>query len=426
MAHDIFISYSTRDKLAADTVCAILEQAKIRCWIAPRDILPGTPWAAAITVALEQAKALVLVYSANSNKSVQVMRELDVALDLGKPIVPFRIEDVDPSQSMRYYLAGTHWLDALTPPLEAHVQQLADTIRRLTGMEPPQVEPPPINPQPESSESPTTPPLQVQTEPPVERHPEVFLGQPSDKPPLFERVPRIVVGQLNLSALWLLLFLPLLAGGIWGASALSGRNDRPQTLVMPATATATEVVVIVTDTVPPPTSTETRLAATASWTPPLPTETRTEPSATASRTSTATALVTHTPSATRTTRQHTPSPTQENTATPTIKATLSPTLSPATATPTRISPTKTLVPPTSTPVPPTNTPRPQPTNTPVPPTNTPVPPTNTPVPPTDTPVPPTNTPVPPTDTPVPPTDTPIPTVKPTPTDVPTVKPTPSG
>lgn len=38
MAHDIFISYSSRDKPITEGVCANLESADIRCWIAPRDI----------------------------------------------------------------------------------------------------------------------------------------------------------------------------------------------------------------------------------------------------------------------------------------------------------------------------------------------------------------------------------------------------
>jgi hypothetical protein len=38
--HDVFISYSSKDKTVADSVCAKLEQEKISCWIAPRDILP--------------------------------------------------------------------------------------------------------------------------------------------------------------------------------------------------------------------------------------------------------------------------------------------------------------------------------------------------------------------------------------------------
>jgi hypothetical protein len=38
LAHDVLISYSVTDKGAADAVCHRLEAARIRCWIAPRDV----------------------------------------------------------------------------------------------------------------------------------------------------------------------------------------------------------------------------------------------------------------------------------------------------------------------------------------------------------------------------------------------------
>ena len=49
MAHQVFISYAYKDKPVADAVCAVLESEAIRCWIAPRDVLPGAdytqrPW----------------------------------------------------------------------------------------------------------------------------------------------------------------------------------------------------------------------------------------------------------------------------------------------------------------------------------------------------------------------------------------------
>ena len=32
-------------------------------------------------------------------------------------ILPFRVENVDPSGAMAYFLGTEHWLDALTPPI---------------------------------------------------------------------------------------------------------------------------------------------------------------------------------------------------------------------------------------------------------------------------------------------------------------------
>ncbi|MBE1552131.1 hypothetical protein GGC64_006218 [Mycobacterium sp. OAS707] len=126
VAHDVFISHSSLDKTAADAVCAALEARGIRCWIAPRDIRPGQDWAAAIVDAIRGAQILVLVFSGHANDSPQVRREVERAANLGKGLLPLRIEDVKPQQSLEYYLNEPHWLDAITKPFAAHLDKLAD------------------------------------------------------------------------------------------------------------------------------------------------------------------------------------------------------------------------------------------------------------------------------------------------------------
>src|SRR5215470_7055247 len=69
LPHDVFISYSGEDKLAADAACATLEAAGIRCWIAPRDILPGAEWGEAIVDAIDRSEVLLLIFSTNANES---------------------------------------------------------------------------------------------------------------------------------------------------------------------------------------------------------------------------------------------------------------------------------------------------------------------------------------------------------------------
>ena len=56
MGHDIFISHSAKNKVTADAVCAMLESRGVRCWIAPRDVTPGTEWGESIVEAIEQAR----------------------------------------------------------------------------------------------------------------------------------------------------------------------------------------------------------------------------------------------------------------------------------------------------------------------------------------------------------------------------------
>ncbi len=131
MAHQVFISYSSKDKPVADAVCAGLEARGIRCWIAPRDILPGIDWGAAIVDAISGAKVMVLIFSGNANSSQQIKREVERAVAKGAKILPFRIEDVPPSRSLEYFVSSSHWLDALTQPLEGHIARLGDTVGAL-------------------------------------------------------------------------------------------------------------------------------------------------------------------------------------------------------------------------------------------------------------------------------------------------------
>lgn len=136
MAHDVFISYSTQDKPIADAVCAGLEQRGVRCWIAPRDILAGMEWGHAIVEAISSAKVMVLLLSANANKSTQIPREVDRAMNKGVTVIPLRIEDVQPAGALEYYLGPAHWLDALTPPLQSHIEHLARTVTTLLDRRP--------------------------------------------------------------------------------------------------------------------------------------------------------------------------------------------------------------------------------------------------------------------------------------------------
>ena len=131
--HDVFISYAQQDKLIADAVCAKMESRNIRCWIAPRDINPGMNFPEAIIEGIEEGKVLVVIFSSAANASPHVTRELTHAVNKGRIIIPFRIEDVPPSKSMEYLIGVPHWLDAVTPPMEQHIDRLIETVEHIIG-----------------------------------------------------------------------------------------------------------------------------------------------------------------------------------------------------------------------------------------------------------------------------------------------------
>src|SRR6476469_2180543 len=177
MAHDVFISNSSNNRTIANAVCAALESAAIRCWIAPRDVMPGRSYSGEITRAIQQSRAFVLIFSEHSNNSEQVLREVQLAANSRLHIVQFRIDAVVPSDDLEYYLSGPHWLDAVTPPLEGHLGQLKSSMKALLALpaagsadKPPALAPPiaPVN----------RPPPPAQDIPPSAASPAV-AAQPS-------------------------------------------------------------------------------------------------------------------------------------------------------------------------------------------------------------------------------------------------------
>ena len=131
MAHDVFISYSSKDKTAADALCATLEAHGIPCWIAPRNIAYGSDYGEAIVDGINESRLMVLVFSSHANTSPHIKREVDRAVSKSLTIIPIRIEDVAPTRALEYYISPVHWLDAVAPPLEPHLEALAGKIQIL-------------------------------------------------------------------------------------------------------------------------------------------------------------------------------------------------------------------------------------------------------------------------------------------------------
>jgi len=129
--YDVFISHSSTDKEIADAACAALEQRGIRCWIAPRDVPKGTNWMGAIFDGITRCKAMVLIFSTQANNSVDVCREVQLALKHGLAILPFRVEKVEPQGALAYALQSIQRLDGFEPPLKVQLAALATSVATL-------------------------------------------------------------------------------------------------------------------------------------------------------------------------------------------------------------------------------------------------------------------------------------------------------
>src|SRR6185437_6992346 len=130
MGRDIFISYSQPDRECAYELTHHLEANGFTAWIAPRDVSPAAEWAAEIIDAISAARVMVLVFSASSNSSSQVRREVERAVHKDLRVLPFRIEDILPSKSLEYFLSSHHWLDGFPAPRAPHYERLCTCLRQ--------------------------------------------------------------------------------------------------------------------------------------------------------------------------------------------------------------------------------------------------------------------------------------------------------
>jgi TIR domain len=133
MLRDVFVSYSQPDYGCAMELVSRVEGEGINCWIAPRDIAPSADWAAEIIDAISNSRTMILVFSASSNESPQVRREVERAVHKQVSILPFRIENVLPSKSLEYFLSAQHWMDAFPPPREPHYARVCAYLKAQRG-----------------------------------------------------------------------------------------------------------------------------------------------------------------------------------------------------------------------------------------------------------------------------------------------------
>lgn len=108
----IFISHSSKDAGAASELTKTLEDAGNLCFIAPRDIRGGHEYAEEIIDGIDKSDAMVVVLSENSNKSPHVLREVERAVSRSIPIIIYKLEDVQLTRSMEYFLMTHQWVNA--------------------------------------------------------------------------------------------------------------------------------------------------------------------------------------------------------------------------------------------------------------------------------------------------------------------------
>src|SRR5580704_5056097 len=123
----LFVSHVSEDRSAATEIVDELERRGVRCWLAPRDVRPGAHFDDEIADAIDGSRAMLLIFSERCNDSEYIRREVTVAGESHKVIIPFRIEDAQPRRGLRVRLSDLHWIDGFVSR-ERAIDQVVKTI----------------------------------------------------------------------------------------------------------------------------------------------------------------------------------------------------------------------------------------------------------------------------------------------------------
>ena len=108
MAGHFFLSYSRRDQDFALRLAGDLRSGGASIWIDQVDIRPSDRWDRTVETAVRDCDGIVLILSPRSAASDNVLDEVAVALDAGKPVIPVLIE----ACQVPLRLARVHFIDA--------------------------------------------------------------------------------------------------------------------------------------------------------------------------------------------------------------------------------------------------------------------------------------------------------------------------
>src|SRR5450755_2144796 len=130
LGRDVFVSYASQDAAVAQKVCSALEAAGFRCWIAPRDVVPGTLYADGIVGAIDESRILVLILSKEAVASAHVGKELERATSKRHPIIALRLDTSPLNRAFEYFLNESQWIEVGAGGTDVAIAKLVEAVGR--------------------------------------------------------------------------------------------------------------------------------------------------------------------------------------------------------------------------------------------------------------------------------------------------------
>jgi TolB-like protein/Tfp pilus assembly protein PilF len=131
MSTEVFISYAAKDRTRVLDLVERLRTAGVSVWIDQMGIEGATMWSQEIVAAIRSCKVLILAISENSADSENVVKEVALASEGRKRILPVYIRQAEIPESMAYQLAGIQRIEFFKGREDAALQAVIRALAKL-------------------------------------------------------------------------------------------------------------------------------------------------------------------------------------------------------------------------------------------------------------------------------------------------------
>ena len=131
MSAEVFISYASKDRDRILDLVDRLDAAGVSVWIDQMSIEGATMWSQEIVAAIRSCKVLILAISSSSADSENVVKELALASEGRKRILPVYLESAEIPESMAYQLAGIQRVEFFDGDEEVGQQSVIRALAKL-------------------------------------------------------------------------------------------------------------------------------------------------------------------------------------------------------------------------------------------------------------------------------------------------------
>lgn len=131
-----FISYRSNEIAEACWVKQALEMNGISCWMAPDSIAGGANYASEVPKAIRACDIFILILSKGAQESKWVPKEVDLAINESKRILPFDIDNAPLNDSFSLYLSNIQRYAAYEDKQKAMGTMISDILKMPSDNQP--------------------------------------------------------------------------------------------------------------------------------------------------------------------------------------------------------------------------------------------------------------------------------------------------